>query len=212
MDAKKIYKLILEKFYDPSLQNYIDVIDLCTNNINKNYNDVNAHYVKSMALFGIATLINKADEIYAYNHNKEVKHSSNGELMRKIEDNFKLADNAVEEFNIAYSIDNKIIEKHPYLKVIVNYKLTGVRYLFSRPIPSKDIMDLIFQNKKWGFISVIGILFFCATILALILVGELFGVKILLIGMSFVIMLIFIYPNENKKIINKYKEYILKQQ
>ena len=133
-------------------------------------------------------------------------------MSRHIEDNFKLADNAVEEFNIAYNIDNKIIEKHPYLKVIVNYKLTGVRYLFSRPIPSKDIMDLIFQNKKWGFISVIGILFFCATILALILVGELFGVKILLIGMSFVIMLIFIYPNENKKIINKYKEYILKQQ
>ena len=113
-------------------------------------------------------------------------------MSRHIEDNFKLADNAVEEFNIAYNIDNKIIEKHPYLKVIVNYKLTGVRYLFSRPIPSKDIMDLIFQNKKWGFISVIGILFFCATILALILVGELFGVKILLIGMSFVIMLIFI--------------------
>ena len=53
MEAKEIYKLILEKFYYPSLQNYIDVIELCSNNINKNYNDVNAHYIKSMALFGM---------------------------------------------------------------------------------------------------------------------------------------------------------------
>ena len=66
MEAKEIYKLILEKFYYPSLQNYIDVIELCSNNINKNYNDVNAHYIKSMAIFGIATLVDKVDEILTF--------------------------------------------------------------------------------------------------------------------------------------------------
>lgn len=212
MEAKEIYKLILEKFYSPSLQNYIDVINLCTNNINKNYNDVNAHYIKSMALFGIATLINNADEIYAYNHNEKIQHSSleNGELMRKIEDNFKLADKAVEEFNIAYNMDNKIIEKHPYLKVIVEYQMTGVRYLFSRPIPSKDINDLIFQNHKWIFVGIISTLCVLATILATILGDDILLVKFIFASMIIIIISIFLYPNENKKLLNKYKQFIIK--
>ena len=212
MEAKEIYKLILEKFYYPSLQNYIDVIELCSNNINKNYNDVNAHYIKSMAIFGIATLVDKVDEIYAYNHNEEVQHSSlrNGELMRKIEDNFKLADKAVEEFNIAYNMDNKIIEKHPYLKVIVEYQMTGVRYLFSRPIPSKDICDLIFQNRKWTFIAIISALCISATILATIFGDDILLVKFIFASMIIIIISIFLYPNENKRLLNKYKQFIIK--
>ncbi len=212
MEAKEIYKLILEKFYSPSLQNYIDVIELCSNNINKNYNDVNAHYIKSMAIFGIATLVDKVDEIYAYNHNEEVQHSSlrNGELMRKIEDNFKLADKAVEEFNIAYNMDNKIIEKHPYLKVIVEYQMTGVRYLFSRPIPSKDICDLIFQNCKWTFIAIISALCISATILATIFGDDILLVKFIFASMIIIIISIFLYPNENKRLLNKYKQFIIK--
>ena len=212
MEAKEIYKLILEKFYYPSLQNYIDVIELCSNNINKNYNDVNAHYIKSMAIFGIATLVDKVDEIYAYNHNEEVQHSSlrNGELMRKIEDNFKLADKAVEEFNIAYNMDNKIIEKHPYLKVIVEYQMTGVRYLFSRPIPSKDICDLIFQNCKWTFISIISALCILATILSTIFGDDILLVKFIFASMIIIIISIFLYPNENKRLLNKYKQFIIK--
>ncbi len=212
MEAKQIYKLILENFYSPSLRNYIDVIDLCTNDINRNFNDANAHYIKSMALFGIATLVGSADEIYAYNHNEEIKYSASqhGELMRKIEDNFKLADKAVEEFNIAYNMDNQIIEKHPYLRVIVEYQLTGTRYLFSRPIPSKDINDLIFQNKKWAFVLVLIGLCILTTVLATISGSEVLGVKSLLVGMVIVILSIFIYPNENKRIINKYKQYITK--
>lgn len=212
MESKEIYKLILEKFYSPSLQNYIDVIELCSNNINKNYNDVNAHYIKSMAIFGIATLVDKVDEIYAYNHNEEVQHSSlrNGELMRKIEDNFKLADKAVEEFNIAYNMDNKIIEKHPYLKVIVEYQMTGVRYLFSRPIPSKDICDLIFQNCKWTFIAIISALCISATILATIFGDDILLVKFIFASMIIIIISIFLYPNENKRLLNKYKQFIIK--
>lgn len=212
METKEIYKLILEKFYYPSLQNYLDVIEFCTNNINKNYNDVNAHFIKSMALFGIATLINNVDEIYAYNHNEEVQHSSleSGELMRKIEDNFKLADRAVEEFNIAYNMDNKIIEKHPYLKVIVEYQMTGVRYLFSRPIPSKDIKDLIFQNHKWVFVGIISALCILAAVPATIYGGDILGVKIILTSLVIIILSIFLYPNENKRILNKYKQFIIK--
>ena len=212
METNEIYKLILEKFNSPSLKNYLDILELCSNNINKNYNDVNAHYIKSMALFGIATLVDKVDEVYAYNHNEEVQQSSlrNGELMRKIEDNFKLADKAVEEFNIAYNMDNKIIEKHPYLKVIVEYQMTGVKYLFSRPIPSKDICDLIFQNSKWTFIGIIGTLCVLATILAMTLGDEVLGVKFIFASMIIIIISIFLYPNENKRLLNKYKQFIIK--
>lgn len=206
------YESIVDKFSSPSLKNYMEVVELCTNEIEKNYNDADLHYIKSMALFGLTTLIQNADELYAAIHSEEVYHSSlrNGELMRKIESNIKLADTALKEFNVAHDIDKNIIEKHPNLRIIVEYKLTGIKYLFSRPIPAKEIQNLIFQDKKWYFVITISILSCIMTIILNIIADETTAITAFLIGMTLTILAVLFYPRENHLILNKYKKYIYK--
>ncbi len=204
------YNLVLEKFRFPSVKDYMDIIEFCNACLDKTNDDADAYYIKSMALFGLATRIKDHDEIYALINSEEVKYSSlrGGDMLKKLQTNIKLADKAVEEFNKAYNLDNKILEKHPYLRVIVEYELTGTRYFFSRPIPSKEIDELIFQNKKWATTGIIGILAVIATCITAFLADELFAVKVFLGSVAWVILTIWFYPNKNTKILNKYKEYI----
>lgn len=206
------YALVIEKFKNPSFESYMDVIEICSANIRQDECDASSHYIKAMALFGLATLIKNKDEVYAASNNEEVTGSclQNGSLIKKIESNLKLADTAVEEFNIAYKLDNDIIEKHKDLRVIVDYNLTGVKYSFSKPIPSKDIQELLFQDTKWSVVGILGILTIIAIIITAVLAGELLAVKVLLGCTIVIILTIFLYPNENMKILNKYKNFISK--
>lgn len=206
------YKTILENFGNPSLSSYVNIIEICSNNIDRDYNNADAHYIKSMAMFGIATLIEGRDEIYAYINSEPVKYSNfrHGRALEKMDKNMKFADNAVDEFNIAYNLDNNIIEKHPEIRITVGHKLTDAVYTFSRPIPAKDVNELIFQDKKWTFVGILLVLTTVITLIASIFLPENTCVIIFLIGASIAIMSIFLYPNENKIMLNKYKKYITK--
>ncbi len=213
MIEESIYNLVLEKFRLPSVKDYMDIIEFCNACLEKANDDADAYYIKSMALFGLATRIKNHDEIYALINSEEVKYSNlrSSYMLKKIQNNIKLADQAVELFNKAYNLDNKIIEKHPYLRVIVEYELTGVRYFFSRPISAKEIDELIFQNQKWTVVGIVGILAVIATGVAIFLADELFAVKIFLCSVAVVILTMWLYPNKNTKILNKYKEFITGQ-
>ena len=206
------YKTILENFGNPSLSSYVNIIEICSNNIDRDYNNAAAHYIISMAMFGIATLIEGRDEIYAYINSEPVKYSNfrYGRALEKMDKNMKFADNAVDEFNIAYNLDKNIIEKHPYIRITVGHKLTDAVYTFSRPIPAKDVNELIFQDKKWTFVGILLVLTTVITLIASIFLPENTCVIIFLIGASIAIMSIFLYPNENKIMLNKYKKYITK--
>ena len=59
------YNLVLEKFRIPSVKGYMDIIELCNACLEKANDDADAYYIKSMALFGLATRIKDHDEIYA---------------------------------------------------------------------------------------------------------------------------------------------------
>lgn len=206
----QVYNTILEKFRIPSVKDYMDIIEFCNACLDKANDDADAYYIKSMALFGLATRIKDHDEIYALINSEEVKYSNlrSGYMIKKIQNNIKLADKAVEVFNKAYNLDNKIIEKHPYLRVIVEYELTGTRYFFSKPISAKEIDELIFQNKKWTLVGIMGILAVVATGITGFLAGELLAVKVLLSSVAIVMLAIWFYPNKNTRILNKYKDFI----
>lgn len=51
------YSLAIEKFRNLSLENYIDVIEIFSTNIRQKEWNVRYHYIKSITLFGLATLI-----------------------------------------------------------------------------------------------------------------------------------------------------------
>ena len=74
---------------------------------------------------------------------------------------------------------------------------------------NEDIKQ-IFQDKKWTFVGILLVLTTVITLIASIFLPENTCVIIFLIGASIAIMSIFLYPNENKIMLNKYKKYITK--
>lgn len=174
MDIKSISKL----FISATLEDYVNIVEQCDTQIQSQKDNATAYYFRAMAKMGIAVslqmnnklLLNAIPLGIAGGLGNTGSAAMLGEIlqnkMNKIEEHYKIADSAVEDYNKALFLDSNIQKKYNNIKVKTTSDLTGADFIFHRPISSKELLNLLAGNRKWTlFIIPLAFLFILPFIL-----------------------------------------------
>ena len=223
MDIKSISKL----FIHGALEDYVNIVEQCDSQIQSQQDNAAVYYFRAMAKMGIAVSLKMNNKLLlnavplGITGGLEITGSTamQGEILRnkinKIEEHYKIADSAVEDYNKALFLDSNIQRKYNNIKVKATSDLTGADFIFLRPISSKELLDLLAGNRKWTlFIIPLAILFILPFVLlyfdsegtgnvsnrsAFILIAYTLGLVIYILFAN----------NKDKKVLQKYGKDII---
>ena len=223
MDIKSISKL----FIHGSLEDYVNIVEQCDSQIQLQQDNAAAYYFRAMAKMGVAVSLKMNNKLLlnavplGITGGLGITGSTamQGKILRnkinKIEEHYKIADSAVEDYNKALFLDSNIQRKYNNIKVKATSDLTGASFIFHRPISSKELLDLLAGNRKWTlFIIPLAFLFILPFILlyfdndgtgnvsnrsAFILIAYTLGLVIYVLFAN----------NKDKKVLQKYSKDII---
>lgn len=219
MGIKSISKL----FISATLQDYINIVEQCDEQIQSQKDNAAAYYFRAMAKMGIAVSLQMNNELLlcAIPHGiagglgNTGSAAKQGEIMREIEEHYKIADSAVEDYNKAHFLDSNIQRKYNNIKVKATSDLTGADFIFHRPISSKELLNLLAGNRKWNLFLIPFVFWFILPFILLYFDGDMggnFSNRSVFIEFAYTLGLI-IYVlfanNKDKRILQKYGKDII---
>lgn len=223
MDIKNILKL----FSCATLENYMKIVEQCDVQIHSKKDDAEAYYFRAMAKMGIACLTKLNNKlllsviplaISAGVGNSAAAFRAGITLnntRKYFENNYRIADSAVADYNKALFLDNNLRCKYNRIKVKATSDFTGADFIFYRPISSMELVDLLAGNKKWKVFAIPFIFWFILPFILLYFYGDDSGNLTntgLFIELAYTIGLIFFVlfaNNKDSSILQKYDKDII---
>lgn len=213
---------LINLFSNDSIEDYIKIIKICDELIASQKGNAAAYYFRAMAKMGVATSLELSNTLLLQGVPLGVSAGfglrasfSNSQALRKklnkIEEHYKIADSAVEDYNKAILLD-KDVRKQYNIKIKAISELTGAVYYFYRPISSKETLDLLAGNKKYIVIGAgAAFLLILPFILSYFIEGDLFADNLsstsiyIYISYGILLALYALFSNDkDKRILKKY--------
>lgn len=135
--------------------------------------------------------------------------------INKIENHYKIADSAVEDYNKALSLDHNIRIKYNNINVRTTSDFVGADFIFYRPISSKELLSLLAGNRKWWILLIPVVFWLILPFILLYFYGDTDGNLSntgLFIEFAYTSVLIFcvlFVNNKDNNILQKYGEDIV---
>lgn len=177
-------KSILKSFTHASLEDYTHIVEQCDRQIKVQKDNAEAYYFRAMAKMGIAVSLTLDNKLLfndlplgiagGLGNVPSMVRTGNtlNDKMKKFEEHYKIADSAVEDYNKAIFMDKNIQKKYDNIKVKASSDFTSSDFIFLRPIPSKELVDLLAGNKKWKLFAVFLAFWFLLPFILLYFYGD----------------------------------------
>ena len=135
--------------------------------------------------------------------------------INKIENHYKIADSAVEDYNKALSLDHNIRIRYNNINVRTTSDFVGADFIFYRPISSKELLSLLAGNRKWWILLIPVVFWLILPFILLYFYGDTdgnlsnTGLFIEIAYTSVLIFCVLFVNNKDNNILQKYGEDIV---
>lgn len=158
--------ILLNLFTSAKVEDYASIIEQCDKQIQSDGDNAAFYYFRAMAKMGVALslqmnnklLLNTIPVGIASGLGATGTIASQSTILHnkinKIENHYKIADSAVEDYNKALSLDHNIRIKYNNINVRTTSDFVGADFIFYRPISSKELLSLLAGNRKWWILLI----------------------------------------------------------
>ena len=152
--------ILLNLFTSAKVEDYANIIEQCDKQIKSDGDNAAFYYFRAMAKMGVALslqmnnklLLNTIPVGIASGLGATGTTASQSTILHnkinKIENHYKIADSAVEDYNKALSLDHNIRIKYNNINVRTTSDFVGAGFIFYRPISSKELLSLLATSRK----------------------------------------------------------------
>lgn len=219
--------ILLNLFTSAKVEDYANIIEQCDKQIQSEGDNAAFYYFRAMAKMGVALslqmnnklLLNTIPVGIASGLGATGTTASQSTILHnkinKIENHYKIADSAVEDYNKALSLDHNIRIKYNNINVRTTSDFVGADFIFYRPISSKELLSLLAGNRKWWILLIPVVFWLILPFILLYFYGDADGNLSntgLFIEFAYTSVLIFcvlFVNNKDNNILQKYGEDIV---
>ena len=222
--------ILLNLFTSAKVEDYANIIEQCDKQIQSDGDNAAFYYFRAMAKMGVALslqmnnklLLNTIPVCIASGLGATGTTASQSTILHnkinKIENHYKIADSAVEDYNKALSLDYNIRIKYNNINELLSFLLVNLiihLMIFYRPISSNELLSLLAGNRKWWILLIPVVFWLILPFILLYFYGDTDGNLSntgLFIEFAYTSVLIFcvlFVNNKDNNILQKYGEDIV---